>query len=127
MSVEADAATAFGCFLQGSTPPVPDIARALRSAVIDRMPGAVEWFDPGNGLLAIGTGRSMRELVFAIIPHSSHVNLQLADGADLPNHDGRIEGTGKRIRHVKARSLEDISSTWMRRAIDAQVAYRANP
>ena len=49
----------------------------------------------------------MRDFLFAIIPHTAHVNLQLADGADLPNPDGRIEGTGKRVRHVKVRSVED--------------------
>ena len=27
----------------------------------------------------------MRDLLFAIIPHEAHVNLQLADGADLPD------------------------------------------
>ena len=46
----------------------------------------------------------MRDFLFAIIPHKAYVNLQLADGVDLPNRDGRIEGTGKRIRHVKVRS-----------------------
>ncbi len=51
----------------------------------------------------------MRDLLFAIIPHKSCVNLQLADGAELPDPDGRIEGTGKRIRHVKVRSVEDAS------------------
>jgi hypothetical protein len=67
----------------------------------------------------------MRDLYFAIIPHKSHVNLQLADGVDLPDPDGRIEGTGKRIRHVKIRSVEDAGSDWLRRVVEAQVAYRA--
>ena len=75
-----------------------------------RIPDAVETFDPADGLLAIGTGPVDARLPFAIIPHTAHVNLQLADGADLPNPDGRIEGTGKRIRHVKVRSVEDASS-----------------
>jgi hypothetical protein len=53
------------------------------------------------------------------------VNLQLADGAELPNAEGRIEGTGKRIRHVKLRSVADTRSDWLRGAIRAQLAYRA--
>ena len=52
------------------------------------------------------------------------MNLQLADGVDLPNPDGRIEGTGKRIRHVKIRTVEDASSGWVRAVIAGQVAYR---
>ena len=66
----------------------------------------------------------MRDFWFAIIPHTAHVNLQLADGADLPNPDGRIEGTGKRIRHVKVRSVEDASLLGPR-GRRAQVAHRA--
>lgn len=92
--------------------------------VLEGFPDAVEMFDPADGLLAIGTGRPMRDFSFAIIPHKAHVNLQLADGADLPNPDGRIEGTGKRVRHVKARSIEDARAPWIWAAIAAQLAYR---
>ena len=119
-------AVAFERFLENSTAGVAAIAGELRLTVLQELPGAAEWFDPGNGLLAIGTGRSMRELLFAIIPHKAHVNLQLMDGADLPNPDGRIEGTGKRVRHVKARSVEDAAAPWMRAAIDAQITLATN-
>ena len=124
MTDGSEDAVAFERHLGASSATVAAIAMALRQAVLDRFAGAIEWFDPADGLLAIGTGRSMRELVFAIIPHTAHVNLQLLDGADLPNPDGRIEGTGKRIRHVKARSVEDVEAPWLRHAIDAQVAVR---
>ena len=67
----------------------------------------------------------MGDLQFAIIPHARWVNLQLADGATLPNPDGRIEGTGKRIRHVKVRTVEDARATWISTVIGAQLAARA--
>ena len=118
-------ALAFDRHLEATAPAVADIARALRLTVLEAFPDAVETFDPADGLLAIGTGRSMRAFSFAIIPHKAHVNLQLADGVDLPNPDGRIEGTGKRVRHVKARSVEDARAPWMRAAIAAQLAHRA--
>ena len=118
-------ALAFDRHLDATAPAVADIARALRLTVLEAFPDAVETFDPADGLLAIGTGRSMRDFSFAIIPHNVHVNLQLADGVDLPNADGRIEGTGKRVRHVKARSVEDARAPWLRAAIAAQLAYRA--
>jgi len=123
--VTSDDALAFDRHLDATAPAVADIARALRLTVLEAFPDAVETFDPADGLLAIGTGRSMRDFSFAIIPHKVHVNLQLADGVDLPNADGRIEGTGKRVRHVKARSVEDARSPWMRAAIAAQLAFRA--
>ena len=121
----SDDALAFDRHLDASAPAVAEIARTLRLTVRAGFPDAVETFDPGDGLLAIGTGRSMRDFVFAIIPHKAHVNLQLADGVDLPNPDGRIEGTGKRIRHVKVRSIEDAGAPWVRAAIAAQLAHRA--
>ena len=122
--VESADGLAFDRFLTEERPAVADVARALRVTVLAGIPGAVETFDPADGLLAIGLGRSMRDFRFAIIPHSSHVNLQLADGADLPNPDGRIEGTGKRIRHVKVRSVEDAGAPWLRAVIAAQLAHR---
>jgi hypothetical protein len=116
-------ALAFDRHLDATAPGVADIARALRVAVLDGFPGAVETFDRADGLLAFGTGRAMRDFRFAIIPHKAHVNLQLADGVELLDPDGRIEGTGKRIRHVKVRSVEDAGAPWLRSVIGAQVAH----
>jgi hypothetical protein len=123
--VTSDDALAFDRHLDATAPAVADIARALRMTVLEGFPDAVETFDQADGLLAIGTGRSMRNFSFAIIPHKAHVNLQLADGVDLPNADGRIEGTGKRVRHVKVRSVEDARASWVRAAIAAQLAHRS--
>ena len=69
-------------------PDVVGAARAFERLVVTSLRGAVLTFDPGNGLLAIGTSAAMRDLLFAIIPHRAHVNLQLADGVDLPIRTG---------------------------------------
>ena len=63
----------------------------------------------------------MRDLLFALIPHAGWVNLQLADGALLPNPDGLIEGTGKKIRHIKVRSAAAAATPPVRAAIRAQL------
>ena len=118
-TIEAD----FEKLLDGNAIEVVAAARAVRTAVKAAMPDAVEQIDFGNGLLAIGRSRGMRDLLFAVIPHKQWVNLQLADGADLPNPDGLIEGTGKRIRHVKIRSAEAASSPAVRDAIAAELAH----
>jgi hypothetical protein len=124
-ATNSDDALAFDRHLTATAPGVAEVARALRLTVLGGFPDAVETFDPADGLLAIGRGRSMRDFCFAIIPHKAHVNLQLADGVDLPNPDGRIEGTGKRVRHVKVRSVADASSDWVQRVVAAQVAFRS--
>ena len=119
--VDAD----FDKLLAESAPTVAEAARALRAAIHVAIPDGVEQVDFGNRLLAVGRSMKMRDLMFAVIPHSAHVNLQLADGVDLPNADGRIEGTGKRIRHIKVRSAEDARSAAIASAIAAEVALHA--
>jgi hypothetical protein len=111
--------------LSGTSPEMAAVARELRAVVAAALPDGTEQVDFGNRLLAIGRSMKMRDLLFAIIPHSAHVNLQLADGIDLPNPDGVIEGTGKRIRHIKVRSVEAARSAPVRAAIDAQIAVNA--
>lgn len=111
--------------LSGSSPEMAAVARELRAVVAEALPDGTEQVDFGNRLLAIGRSMKMRDLLFAIIPHSAHVNLQLADGIDLPNPDGLIEGTGKRIRHIKVRSVQAARSAPVRAAIDAQIAVNA--
>ncbi len=111
--------------LSVTSPEMAAVARELRAVVAAALPDGTEQVDLGNRLLAIGRSMKMRDLLFAIIPHSAHVNLQLADGIDLPNSDGLIEGTGKRIRHIKVRSIEAARSAPVRAAIDAQIALNA--
>lgn len=102
------------------TPEVQAAARALEALIRDEVPGVVVQFDPGNGLLAFGRSMRMRDLLFALIPHAGWVNLQLADGALLPNPDGLIEGTGKRIRHVKVRAASMAADDRVRAIVRRQ-------
>ena len=118
--VEADVAR----LLAEHPPEQQAIEQALRATIRREFPGAVEQVDFGNKLIAFGRSMKMRGLLFAIIAHKVHVNLQLADGADLPNADGLIEGTGKRIRHVKIHSVADASSPPVVAIIRAQLFAR---
>lgn len=110
--------------LAGHTPELQAIERALRATIRREVPDAVEQVDFGNKLIAFGRSMRMRGLLFAIIAHTSWVNLQLADGVDLADPHGIIEGSGKRIRHIKIRSVEAVSSEPILAAIRAQLAAR---
>jgi hypothetical protein len=112
--------------LASHTPEVQASARALEALIREEAPDVVVQFDPGNGLLAFGRSMRMRDLLFALIPHAGWVNLQLADGALLPNPDGLIEGTGKRIRHVKVRSVEFAGDGRIREILRAQIRVPSN-
>jgi hypothetical protein len=100
------------------------IERVLRATIRREFPDAVEQVDFGNKLIAFGRSMKIRGLLFAIIAHQTWVNLQLADGAVLPDPKGVIEGTGKRIRHIKIRNVASASSPAVLDAIRAQLAAR---
>jgi hypothetical protein len=110
--------------LAGHPPALQAIERALRTTIRAAFPEAIEQVDFANKLIAFGRSMKLRGLLFAIIAHKAHVNLQLADGADMPDPDGLIEGTGKRIRHVKIRTVEAASSAPVLAIIEAQLAAR---
>ena len=113
--------------LAGHAPEVQAAARALEGVIREELPEVVVRYDPGNRLLGFGRSMRMRDLLFALIPHAGWVNLQLADGASLPNPDGRIEGTGKRIRHVKVRSVEAARSEVVRQTVRDQLRVASSP
>jgi hypothetical protein len=106
------------------TAELQEIERALRATIEGEFPGVVVQVDFGNKLIAFGRSMKMRGLLFAIIAHQSWINLQLADGALLPDPDGLIEGTGKRIRHVKIRTVEAASSAAVVAVVRAQLSVR---
>ncbi len=113
--------------LANHTADVQGAARVLEEVIRTELPDVVVQYDPGNGLLAFGRSMRMRDLLFALIPHAGWVNLQLADGAQLPNPDGLIEGTGKRIRHIRVPTAEKARSNPVRNAVRAQLALQAPP
>jgi hypothetical protein len=47
-------------------------------------------------------------LVFAIVVHKDHINLEFAQGIELLDPDGMLEGTGKKISHVKIEILKKL-------------------
>ena len=119
-SIEADVDR----LLAEHPPVIQAIERGLRSTIRAEFPDAIEQVDFSNKLIAFGRSMKIRGLLFAIIAHRAHVNLQLADGVDLPDPDGLIEGTGKRIRHVKIRTVDMASAPAVVAIVRAQVAAR---
>ncbi|MBA2489496.1 MAG: DUF1801 domain-containing protein [Chloroflexi bacterium] len=113
--------------LGGHSAAVRDTALRLRALIEGLAPEAIETVDQPDHLLAYGWSSRMRDLILAVVPHTSHVNLQLADGAVLADQDLIVEGTGKRIRHVKCRSVADAERPAVRALIKAQIEARPRP
>jgi hypothetical protein len=122
---------ALATLLEPHSTTVRDVFGALRALMHEAVPDASEQVDLPDRLLAFGFGPPggvrMRGLIVALIPHSAHVNVQLADGATLSDPSGIVEGTGKRIRHVKCRSLEDVARPALRALLTEQATLRRDP
>ncbi len=87
------------------TPEVRALTQRLRDLMRETAPEAEETPQKGWKTLSYRTGRG----IFAFIaPHKAHVDLGFYEGADLPDPEGVLEGTGKKLRHVKIRSDVDI-------------------
>jgi hypothetical protein len=78
------------------------IASALREIVLRAAPGLSETIKWGYPCYT-GSGN-----VCSITPYRDHVNLAFFRGAELEDPGGLLEGTGKGMRHVEARSVGGI-------------------
>ena len=54
--------------------------------------------------------------------HSAHVNVGFYRGADLPDPAGLLDGSGKRMRHVKLRPGEEVDEDALGALIEAAYA-----
>jgi hypothetical protein len=115
-------------------------------SAVRRDPGVEAWFaEPDDGLRQLawrwfeemrGCGPDVREVLhdghptacvedaaFAYVnAFRSHANVGFFFGAELDDPAGLLEGTGKRMRHVKLRGAEDVNAAALAELIAA--AYR---
>ena len=54
--------------------------------------------------------------------HATHVNVGFYRGADLPDPAGLLQGSGKRMRHVKLPAGEDVDEVALEALIEAAYA-----
>lgn len=91
-----------------TVPEMRPIAQRLREIVVNIDPNTVEVVRLGDRAATYGVGpKKMSEGYAYILPHKNWVNLGFFKGADLPDPSNLMEGTGKKLRHIKIRSLQD--------------------
>ena len=96
-------------------PAIRQIAQTLRQLIRSTAPQLRETIKWGNPTY------SGDENIMYLAATDSYVNLGFFNGASLSDPSGRIAGTGKRMRHVKVRALEDVDQaqfeSWIREAL----------
>jgi len=101
------------------------IARGLRELIVDVYAEVVEVPWPKQKVTGYGVGpKKMSEHFCYIGAHSKHVNLGFNFGADLPDPDQMLEGTGKKFRHVKVLDMQTLEQSALRSLIESAVEER---
>ena len=97
-------------------PGLREIAHALRRIISEACPEITEAIKWGNPVYEY-KGR-----VCYLAATKAYVSLGFFNGASLRDLEGRMEGTGKKMRHVKVRSAEDIQAeslaSWLQEAVE---------
>jgi hypothetical protein len=93
----------FEKLLVNNQPQAQALALELRQLIRHLLPKAQEKIYKGWGVADYGFGTPGRGFL-SIGPQKGYVNLYFMSGVDLKDPDGLLEGTGKRLRHVKIRT-----------------------
>ena len=109
-------------FLEAYTPDIRDLTHQVRGLIASVTPDADEYLKPGWKVIWYGFGPKMPDQFAVVMPTRNHVGLGFAYGSDLPDPKGKLEGTGKRMRHVKLRTAADASDPAIAALLRAQVA-----
>ena len=120
--------TQFGTFadlLDITAEELRPIVVQLKKIILEVDPNSCEVVRLGDRAATYGVGpKKMSEGYVYIMPHKSWINLGFYQGAILPDPQGLLEGTGKKLRHIKVRSLDAAAQTAVKELIEAAVEER---
>ena len=104
---------------------VRPVAERLREIILEVDPDTVEVVRLGDRAATYGVGpKKMSEGYAYILPYKNWVNLGFYKGTDLMDPEGLLEGTGKKMRHVKVRSVESAGQPALRALIEEALDER---
>jgi hypothetical protein len=111
--------------LSGSSEKVKEIAERLRALIIEVYPGVVEVPWPKQKIIGYGVGpKKMSEHFCYIGAFKAHVNLGFYYGAELADPMVLLEGTGKKLRHIKVKSSDEVDNPALREILEASLEER---
>ena len=97
-------------FIARYTPEIGALAQAVLARMRARLPGAIELVYDNYNALAIGFGPTERtsDTIFSIALYPRWVSLFFLRGADLPDPQKLLKGSGKVVRHIVLGSAVDL-------------------
>ncbi len=103
------------------------IISELKKVILEIDPDACEVVRLGDRAATYGLGpKKMKEGYAYVLPHKSWVNLGFYQGALLNDKHGLLEGTGKKLRHIKIHSIEQTKDARIKELIKIAFIERKN-
>ncbi len=97
---------------------VQTLAWKARELIFEIAPEISETVYPQMKVIRYGLdGNKMGALVYGLMPTKAGVSLGFMHGTDLADPKGLLEGTGKNLRHVKLKTLADVTSPALRQLV----------
>ena len=93
-------------FLKRYDPKIVSLARLILARLRKRLPGATELVYDNYNALVIGFGPSDRasQAIFSVVLFPRWILLYFLEGAQLPDPDRLLKGSGSRGRHIRLES-----------------------
>ena len=111
--------------ISGVSQELGSICIALRKAIIELHPEFVEVCWQKQKIVSYGLGpKKMSEHYTYLGLYKAHVNLGFYYGASLSDPEGLLEGTGKNLRHIKIKTVEEAANPQIISLIGQAVAER---
>jgi hypothetical protein len=96
--------------LEPYSPEVQKLALATRAFVLRLIPNAIEMVDTKSKVIGFGFGSGYKDMICSLLPAKSWVTLGIRGGAELPDPQKLLEGSGKVHRHVKLKAESDLKT-----------------
>lgn len=115
----------FSDLLQLASEPLQPVMESVRALILELHPDACEVVRLGEKAASYGWGpRKMIDGYAYIMPFRSWVNLGFFQGTSLMDPQGLLEGTGKKLRHIKLRTVHDTEQPSVRALVEEACAER---
>jgi hypothetical protein len=102
-----------------ASPKVKELAIRAKALIKEVMPEVVEVGWPRQRIVGYGVGpKKMSEQFCYIAVFKERINLGFYYGAELPDPEGLLEGTGELLRHVKISKPGQLDDPSVRQLIE---------
>ena len=116
-------------FIAKFTPEIATLIRSARKKMRAYLPQAVELVYDNYNFFVIGYGPSEKpsEAIFSLAAHAKGVGLCFLHGADLPDPQGLLRGSGNVVRNIRLESAGTLDRADVRALMKSALERAKSP